>query len=300
MGTVKTRILQITQHNMKTNHKLCRKLMTDLHILSFGIYFLCISQSVLSYAVDKEKPVDPHSFGSKIVNIAVDEWPPYETASAEHYGGALRIITESFGLEGVDVGYVWMPWKRCLIMAASGEIDGAALSQRTAQREDNFYFSDPIMTVEKVFFHMKSSEFIWKNYDDLKGLTVGIPRGNVYGLEFENAKKEGKFETEEVVSQFEQNFKKLLYGRIHLFPAEKEAGYDYLRQHFSSQGHLFTHNPKSIQLVTYHLVLSKKIERNKQMIQHFNHGLRQLKRQGKDKRYLSDSIQGKYHKKNTK
>ena len=297
MVTAKTRILQITLHHMKASSRPCRKLMTHLLILSFGIYFLCISQSVISDVNDKAKSVEPHAFTSKIVNIGVDEWPPYETASADHYGGALRIITESFGLEGVDVGYVWMPWKRCLVMAASGEIDGAALSQRTALRENDFHFSDPIMSVEKVFFHMKSSEFSWKNYDDLKGLTVGIPRGNVYGVEFENAKREGKFITEEVVSQFEQNFKKLLYGRIHLFPAEKEAGYDYLRQHFSSQGHLFTHNPKSIQLVTYHLVLSKKIERNKQMIQHFNHGLRQLKRQGKDKRYLSDSIQGKYHKK---
>ena len=187
-------------------------------------------------------------------------------------------------------------WKRCLVMAANGELDGAALSQRTALRENDFHFSDPIMTVEKVFFHMKSSGFSWKSYDDLKGLTVGIPRGNVYGVEFENARKKGKFDTEEVVSQFQQNFKKLLYGRIQLFPAEKEAGYDYIRQHFSSQGDLFTHSPRSIQLGTYHLVLSKKIERNKQMIQYFNPGLRQLKRQGKDRRYLTDSIQGKYHK----
>ncbi len=262
--------------------------LTFMLLISFISYLLLSSGLALGAETSQSNP--------NIVRIAVDEWPPYETESAEHFGGLLRIITESFAHNGLKVKYGWMPWKRCLIVAERGEWDGAAVSQRTREREDNFFFSESIMTVRKVFFHLKTIDFDWDSYDDLGGFRIGIPRGNVFGKDFQKARKTEKLDIEEVATQFEQNFKKLHAGRIQLFPAEMEAGYDYLRKHYASEFDFFTHHPTPVQVVTYHLILSKKVEKNLKMKSLFDVGLRQLKKEGKDKRYLLDSIQGKYRK----
>ncbi len=226
--------------------------------------------------------------------IAVDEWPPFQSSSARFYGGAHRIISEAFELSGIKVEFMWLPWQRALILSRLGKVAGAALSSRTPERERTYYFSEPIMTVKKVFFHLKTFDFNWREVGDLTGIEIGFARGNVFGKAFEEARKAGALCIQQVPSQFVQNFRKLINNRIQLFPAELDAGLLYLKNNLPAEADLITYHPTPLQVVTYHLILSRKVSGNREITERFNSGLRKLKASGKAKRYLLDSMEGKY------
>ncbi len=156
------------------------------------IYSIIFRFLIIVFGLSLSMNLMPHSSAAMTekVRIAVDEWPPFQSRLAQYYGGAHRIISESFELEGVTVEYGWFPWKRSLKNAKEGRWDGA-FSQKSPEREKNFYFSEPIMTVDKVFFHLKSYRFDWANINDLNGVAIGVVRGNIFGKEFQDAWKSG-------------------------------------------------------------------------------------------------------------
>ncbi len=49
--------------------------------------------------------------------------------------------------------------------------------------------------------------------------------------------------------------------------------------------------------VVYHLLLSKKLEGNEQLMKSFNQGLKRLKKSGKVEQYFAESQRGEYRKK---
>jgi polar amino acid transport system substrate-binding protein len=229
------------------------------------------------------------------VRIGVGDWIPYQQQSAEHYGGAHRIITEAFALEGIETTYAWIPWKRALLDSKNGYLDGAALAQRTSEKEQFYYYSDPVMSVKKVFFHLKSYQFDWNNYDDLKGLSVGTRIEFIYGDEFHQAQQAGVFSTKEVETD-RQNVNMLFTKRVQIIATELGAGRHFLHAEFPAQEELVTFHPRPIQAVTYHVIFSKKVAGNKDKRDRFNQGLKILKNSGKIKQYLLDAEQGKYSK----
>lgn len=235
------------------------------------------------------------SFAENKIRIAVGEWVPFTSKDLKYYGLFSRIVSEAFALEDIKVEYGWFPWKRALTLIEFGEWDSSPGWSRKPEREKYAYFSDPLYESKAVFFHLKSFPFDWNSYDDLKGITIGATIGYMYGKNFEQAEKDGKLLVERVPTD-EQNFRKLLKGRIKLFPASLETGIGTLNKNFSStQVKLVTYHEKPYrQKAVYHLIFSKKIDRNKKMLKLFNKGLRCLKNSGKYDQYIEESQRGYY------
>lgn len=233
------------------------------------------------------------AIGAEQIRIAVDEWPPFQSRTEKHYGGAHRIISEAFAREGVEVAYDWFPWKRALKYVEEGRWESAALSQRNAENESNYYFSEPVMTVEKVFFHLKDFDFQWKDVNDLEGIVLAVRRGYLYGKPFHDAWRAGRLRTLELDTD-ELLFQKLIEGRVQLAIAERETLNSVLRSRFPGRLGQVIQHPRPLQRVTYHVIFSKKSERSKGMCDRFNRGLRPLKKQSKDRQYLREAMAGKY------
>lgn len=227
------------------------------------------------------------------IRVTNGEWPPYLSETLPHYGLASRIISEAFALKGITVEYGFFPWARSLMLAQNGEWDGSAVWFKNAEREKDFYFTDPVIKSDYVFFHLKSYAFDWKEIKDLAGKNIGATIDYDYGDAFTQAEKAGTIAVERVPSD-EQNFKKLLAGRIDIFPLDVNVGLAMLRQNFTpEEAAQITYHPLPVRSDFLYLLLSKKVARNEEMAAVFNAGLQELTASGKLQQFIDESRQGK-------
>jgi polar amino acid transport system substrate-binding protein len=216
------------------------------------------------------------------IRLASGDWPPYTGQELPGYGCDSRIVAEAFALEGVTVEYGFFPWARSYRLAASGEWDGTLEWENTPTHQEDFYVSrDYISKQEWVFFYRRADRFDWQSMADLDGKIIGVTTQYAYSDAFVELREKGTVTFEEAASD-ESNFKKLLAGRIDIFPMERRVGYTILATRFTpaERAQLVDHpNPVS-QFLAY-LLLSKAVPQNEQRIEQFNRGLNRLQENGR-------------------
>lgn len=144
------------------------------------------------------------------------------------------------------------------------------------------------------FFHLKSTEFDWNGVGDLKDLKIGATLQYFYGKELDEAEKAGVIHIERVAKD-EHNLKKLLKGRIDIFPGDVMVTYAQIRDTFSEEeAALFTHHPKTFEYRGTYLLFSKQVPGIEQTRDRFNEGLRMLKESGRWDQMIADGLAGKY------
>lgn len=211
------------------------------------------------------------------IRLTNGEFPPLSSEEMPHYGFGSRIVSEAFALSGVRVEYGFFEWKRSLDQARAGRWDGSIIWARTPDRERDFYYSDPIMMDTNVFFHIKTYPFDWSSIDDLKDIPIGATTAYNYGEDFQKAERDGVIHVQRAPKD-ELNFRKLLKGKIKIFPQNLHVGRFMIRKHFKpEQVELITYHPTPLLRRTYHVLLSRRVERNKHMLALFNKGLKRLR-----------------------
>ncbi len=239
------------------------------------------------------------AYATKSITLANGEWRPYQSKDLKHYGVASHLVTEAFRLAGYTVDYSWYDtyWKRAYKDVQNQKVSGSLLWSIKPERTKEMYYSDVVISGKKdVFFFLKSSGFSYKTFDDLKGKTIGGTIGYNYGEKFETAEKNGTIKVIRVKDDL-SNFKILLKKRIDAFVCGLEPGKAILKQSFSKQQiKNIRYFKKPFRVSTYHLILSKKIPRNKNIMAAFNIGLREMKENGTYTRFLKDADEGKYEK----
>lgn len=222
------------------------------------------------------------------VRLTNGEWPPYLSKELEGFGVASRIVTEAFANVGIKVEYGFFPWARAYEIAKTGKWDGSVVWSYSDEREKYFYFSKPVVIRKMVFFHMKDYAFDWKTMQDLKGIPIGATLRYHYGTAFEEAEKSGLI-TVIRLPYDELNLRKLYHGRIKLFVGDELVTPTMIAKHFTlEQRSRFTHHPKPLDVGGYHLILSKKVPENRNLIVLFNKGLEQIRKSGMLDRYRNE------------
>lgn len=220
------------------------------------------------------------STAEETVYLTNGEWPPYYGEKLPHYGSDSHIVTQAFALAGVKVIYNFYPWARALYMSQLGKSDGGVGWGNGAGYQKDHYISEVTSTYSMVFFHRKDYSFDWKTYNDLKGLRVGLTIAYDYPEQLKTMEAQGEIKAERV-PQDEQNFRKLLAGRIDIFPNDVLVGASQMKQIFTpEQTAQITSHSIALKTGTLHLILSKKKERNARLIKLFDEGLKRLKQNG--------------------
>jgi len=233
------------------------------------------------------------AFGQKIV-LATGEFPPLNSESLKHFGLIPKIVTEAFALEGVEVEYQFYPWARAYRLSADGEVDGTAQWYLSEEREAEHFYSDPLMSEDVVWFHLKSHPFEWDGLDSLQDLEIGAIYGYTYTPEFYQAIEDKKLSVD-FVSTTQQNFDKMLAKRIDIYPESIDAGYYKIFKTYPIEtAMLFTNNPKPFMSTHSYLLLSRKIEGNDLLMEKFNRGLKELRDTGRYDELLLESRQGAF------
>jgi len=227
---------------------------------------------------------------NEAVRLASGEWPPWLSKDSKHYGIISRIVTEAFASEGVDVKYGFFPWKRSFCLAKTGKWDGTIAWSRKAEREKDLFYSDQIFSDAKVFFHLKENQFDWETFEDIRNLKICTTLGYTYGKAFDQFVKEGKINMA-VVPKDRLCFKRVLIGRIDIFPMNLAAGYAVIHKNYPPEkASRFTHHPKPLYAKPYHMLMTKtNPERSLRLLKLFNQGLKKLKSSGKLAEYLKTS-----------
>ncbi len=230
------------------------------------------------------------------VRLASGEYLPYLSENLKHYGFGSHIVTDAFAAAGIEVEYGFFPWKRSLKLAKKGVWDGTILWVYTEEREKYFYYSDPVISGRKVFFHLKSTPFDWNTIDDLKGYRIAVSLGYSYGKLFDEAVKSGKINVWAKPTD-KENFQRIIEGKSQIFPMNLEAGIYTIKKIFSSSiARQITYHPRTLDSYSYHLLLPKKKPGSEQMIKQFNKGLKILIEDGRFDQYYKDALDGKYEK----
>ncbi|VXB70436.1 substrate-binding periplasmic protein [Pseudomonas sp. 8O] len=220
------------------------------------------------------------------VRLTNGEWPPYLGETLPHHGVVSRIVAEAFALQGVEVQWEFHPWARSLKMAEQGRRDGSAVWLANPEREQRFHISEPVVESGYYLFHRKNHAFDWNDVEDLRGLRIAGTRGYDYGEAFERAEAAGELEVARLTGD-EQGLRQLLAGRVDLFPVDKVVGFDLLYQKFSAaERQRLSFHRKPLRSDSLHLLLSREVPGNAELMQRFNRGLNQLRDSGKISQYL--------------
>ena len=234
------------------------------------------------------------------IRITNGEWEPYLSESSFEYGLASHIVSEAFRLEGIAIKWGFFPWKRSYELARQGLWDASAVWWPTPEARKDFWISDPVVETSFVYFHLKNKVFDWESVDDLQGLNIGITLGYDYGKEFMSAMTQGRISVD-ANAQDELNYRKLLLGRIDVFPNDPMVGYAQIKNTFSPDNAArFTHHPKVFERSTLSLIISKEAEKGQYYLEKFNAGLEKLKQSGRLAQMFQDMHAGKYDKQKTK
>jgi len=224
----------------------------------------------------------------EVITLTTGEWRPYLSEHFAGDGAIARIVTAAFALEGVEVRYLFRPWKRAYEEAAEGGADGS-LAWSTSQRWDNerqreFYFSDALFDGQSVFFHLKSMPFRWRDDPQLTGVTIGGTLGYEYFFdEYPGLRIDRSAPSDEL------NFQKLLAGRFQIFPANLDVGRYFLRSQLPpGQAALITWDPVPYNTTTYYLMLNRKNKANAGYLARFNRGLQRLRASGKYQQLIDE------------
>lgn len=230
------------------------------------------------------------------IRITNGEWEPYLSESSYQYGLASHIVSEAFKLEGISIDWGFFPWKRSYELARLGKWDASAVWWPSEDAKRDFWISDPVVETSFVFFHLKDKPFDWETIEDLQGLKIGITLGYDYGKEFMAAMHQGRILVD-AHSQDELNYKKLLLGRIDVFPNDPLVGYAQIKNTFSPENaERFTHHPRVFEKSTLSLIISRQSEKGKYFLEKFNSGLAKLKASGRLKQMFKDMESGAYDK----
>ncbi len=237
---------------------------------------------------------------NEIITIASNgDASPGWSEYSKHNGYILHIATEAFALAGIKVKVKWYSsWKRAYEQAKNNDDNSTCCWFFVKERKNEFYYSNPVTEEAQVFFHLKNYRFDWQTVDDLKGIHIGGNTGFHYGNTMDEAEKTKKIMMDRARS-YEQNLKKLLAGRIQIYPAATITAFEHLSYIFPPKiVAQFTYHPKPLLKKNLHLLLSKKIEPRKaeRLLTLFNNGLQQLRRNGTYDKILQNAEKGFYKK----
>lgn len=161
------------------------------------------------------------AYGEKL-RIVTEPWAPYvyeERGTMQGLDYETTVIV--FQRLGVEVQWQFLPWKRCLAMLDQGQADGALDIFHSHDRDALLlYPSEALSEVEFALFYANDRPQPVKTLEDLRGLTVGISPGYLYGDVFSTSTLFNR----EPAPSHEANFGKLALGRIDLVITDRRVG----------------------------------------------------------------------------
>lgn len=170
---------------------------------------------------------------ARTLELVTLEYPPYAYQQDDKVEGiAVRVVEEVFQRMRQPVTITVLPWARALQRIQQGRSDGIFTAYKTVEREVFADYSKEVLIPQTVSLFVKGQSGI--RFDgDLKSLhhyQFGVVRKVSYGSVFDSALNQGVFNNVQIVDSGQQNFRKLILGRVDIVVSNKYGAYHILNQ----------------------------------------------------------------------
>ena len=224
------------------------------------------------------------------VTLTVHDYPPFIGRDLPYGGLLTRIVMESFKAANVNVQLEQVSSNRAITGVMMGMYDGAFGWAHTPERERKLLYSkSSIYTFRMVFFQRREMEVNWNTLADLKPYQIGTTLGDHYSDELTELHARHVLQVQEAASDL-NNMRKLLLGRIDLFPIEEEAGKALIRTMLTprEQSRL-SYQARPLATVPTYLVLRRDLPHAQELLERFEVGFRQLNESGQLAHILTEA-----------
>ncbi|WP_243405453.1 substrate-binding periplasmic protein [Solimicrobium silvestre] len=222
------------------------------------------------------------------ITLTEQEYPPLIIHGNGTEGVLTEIVRESFKLAKVEAVFTSVPNNRAITGLMQGLYEGSYGWAHSRERDAKLiYSSKPIYFLRIVFFQRSGEGLEWNSLTDLAQYTIGVTMGNYYSDEFESLSASGALHTDPAPSDI-SNFKKLLIGRIHLFPIDQDVGLFLLKNNFSQEERKkITFQRKAISIIPVYLVVRRNLPQAQELRDRFDQGYQQLADSGQLEKILA-------------
>lgn len=166
--------------------------------------------------------ITSHATVAEQLVVVTEAWAPYVYEDAGVTKGFdFEVMAAVFREMGYTADCRFYPWKRCLRMVRTQEADAILDVSLNPERSKQMFFpEESISESTSVLFFLKGRPDNFSTLSDLAGLKIGTVLGYFYNQAIQDA----EYFIKEPVRDIEQNFNKLLAGRIDMFISNKHVG----------------------------------------------------------------------------
>lgn len=221
------------------------------------------------------------------LHLVTLQYPPlvFQDDTGEIQGVAVEIVESIMNELGHTVSIKMMPWTRALKMVQFGKADAIFTIFKNPHRETFLDFSDEVLIHQPVSFYKRKDRTISYTGDlkELKPFKIGVVSTISYGNHFDKTRP--MLNTESTAS-LEQNFSKMLLGRIDLVISNSFSANTVI-QHMNISDKIIKISP-SVENVPSYISYSK-LKNLTNLKREFDSKLVEFKQNGKYYRILEKS-----------
>lgn len=216
------------------------------------------------------------SYGRDILMVT-SNWAPYYAEDLPENGFFSALVTAAFRAAGHDASVRFMPGARAMIEVQTTGADVLLGVRKSREREKTFLFSDTVCGDDLVFVAGHDFELdTYEGLEDLKGYIIGVGRGFSYREDFDTA----DFLTKEEATNYTDNVRKLVHGRIDLVVGSKAAILGEIQRGGGHAAFRFKILEPPLLQTDLHIAVSRKLSDGAQIIDDFDRGLAQIRSNG--------------------
>ncbi|MBE4607181.1 ABC transporter substrate-binding protein [Vibrio navarrensis] len=240
--------------------------------VQWGLCLLALcSWGVKVYATEKRIEKSSAS-ADNVIHIASGEWPPFIGSDLKNYGFVAEIISTAFAAEGYQVQFHFLPWARAYAETQRGLYHATAIWMHSVERENDFYYSQPVSQEEFVFFYPSAKPFEWQSLSDLAPYKLGGVIAYSYGQEMDALIESGVLYMERD-GLAAKNLEKLAKGRVEIVPEEKHIGYYLINKEIPHLRQRIAHHPVPFLTNSNYLLFPKQRQDSPALLSIFNRNL---------------------------
>ncbi len=251
--------------------------MDSTRIWLTSLWLLLASLSLVSGSPALATPPGATPLVTKPLVIVTGERPPYVSEHMQEFGPAARIIHRAFELGGITVQFRFFPWKRCEAMLDGGIAFASFPYPISERHKRRWNFSQPLFRGETHAFFMEQRfpGFEYHGIKSLRGYTVAGSLGDFLTDRLYTAAVDVDLAPDE-----ECSFKKLYSARSDILLTDRNVGWYLIHKYFPQQESLFQMSRNTVITMEYALAVSRSYPDAGRLLDIFNAGLAELKRNG--------------------
>lgn len=223
--------------------------------------------------------------------LVTDEWAPYTSSNLEEYGMVSKIVALAMEEAGLEYEIQFRPWARCLEMVKYGDAWGSFPWFYTAERVEEYYYSNPIMSSNIAVFYKKTNNLIKnpnieiKGLDDLKAYKFGGVFGYFYEPYLEDSKNQFKYDFS---IDAESAFRLLDSEKVDIICEEEAVGWHIISNMFPGREKEFATFKNQLSEEKFYLIVTKEDRLATKKLEAFNNALSKIKNLGEYEKILEE------------